>query len=309
MQTDFRNKNRSEVLDITLSSSDIFSFIKEWKVTDIILTSDHKCICFKLDLDSQPPLLFRNRASTNWETFLHLIEMKLNSNTVDSILYDCEKLDEEVDKINNIITESYEKACPLHKHKSGQSVPYYASEDRRRRTELRKAFNNARSPINPGTWDEFYNLQRIYKNTLKKKERVGWKEQCTAINSLHDSAKIFKILSKDPIQLIGSLQLPSGNYTDTLDETYEQYREVLESLSPPNQAIMITQKLKTLDQLVSHLFFLKILEKLIDSYIRDLARKTCTRNNIRIRRVNLVKMHCIMWSLALKLLFKLKNTH
>lgn len=62
--------------------------------------------------------------------------------------------------------------------------------------------------------------QRAYKMALKKKERVGWKEQCSAIDNLRDSAKMFKILSKDPVQLVGSLQLPSGNYTDTLDETY-----------------------------------------------------------------------------------------
>lgn len=64
-------KNRQEILDITLSSSNLYSFVVNWKVTEVILNSDHKCISFDLDLDSPPPILFRNPAATNWTHFTH----------------------------------------------------------------------------------------------------------------------------------------------------------------------------------------------------------------------------------------------
>lgn len=76
----FVNKNRSEVLDVTLSSSELYPFITEWKVTELIHTSDHKCITFDLNLDTSPPILFRNPASTNWSIFLHQLGTKLSQN-------------------------------------------------------------------------------------------------------------------------------------------------------------------------------------------------------------------------------------
>lgn len=214
-------KNRSEVLDLTLSSPELFSAITDWKVTDQILTSDHRCIRFNLDLDTQPPLLFRNPAATNWNTFTNNVVRKLNpeSNLPDLLnVYD---LEQEVETVHAAIFDSYEIACPLHKHKAGNSLPYYTSEDKALRAKLRRTFNLAKSPTSNVTWDDFYNVQRSYKMALKKKERVGWKMQCSAIDNLRDSSKMFKILSKDPVQLVGSLQLPSGEYTETLDETYK----------------------------------------------------------------------------------------
>lgn len=44
----FRNKLRKEVLDITLCSEEILLSIREWEVSDLIMTSDHECITFKL---------------------------------------------------------------------------------------------------------------------------------------------------------------------------------------------------------------------------------------------------------------------
>lgn len=115
----FVTKNRSEVLDVTLSSSDLFSFILNWEVTDLILTSDHKCIKFELDLDTQPPKLFRNPAATNWELFTNTMKSKMNLAPSPLELDDVDKLDSEVDLIHNAIIESYEIACPLLKHKTG----------------------------------------------------------------------------------------------------------------------------------------------------------------------------------------------
>ncbi|HEX4373414.1 MAG TPA: hypothetical protein VHZ50_08955, partial [Puia sp.] len=54
-------------------------------MTDYILTSDHRCINFKMNLDPLPPLLFRNPASTNWPLFTDLIEKELSNIKCDQI--------------------------------------------------------------------------------------------------------------------------------------------------------------------------------------------------------------------------------
>lgn len=33
-------------------------------------------------------------------------------------------------QLNNFLVEAYEKASPIHKHKAGNSVPYYTVEDK-----------------------------------------------------------------------------------------------------------------------------------------------------------------------------------
>lgn len=75
----FVNKLREEVLDISLCSKEIFPLIHDWIVTDSILTSDHKCINFKMCLDPIPPLLFRNPEATNWEYFRQVVETELSN--------------------------------------------------------------------------------------------------------------------------------------------------------------------------------------------------------------------------------------
>lgn len=75
----FVNKLGKEVLDITLCTQDIFPQIYDWNVTNSILNSDHKCINFKINLDSLPSLQFRNPASTNWELYKDIISKNINS--------------------------------------------------------------------------------------------------------------------------------------------------------------------------------------------------------------------------------------
>ncbi len=217
----FVTATRSEVLDITLSTPGLHSHISNWRVTESILTSDHRCIQFDVDLDPQPTLLFRNPASTNWDIFLNKLVMNLDTSTLKPPISDVADLDTAANELQEAIINAYELACPLREHKAGQSLPYYATDDKRLRSEVRRAFNHARSPKHPGTWADFHHIQRLYKAALKKKSRVCWKEQCSSINSLHDSAKMFKILSEDPIQMVGSLRLPSGEFTETLTDTYK----------------------------------------------------------------------------------------
>ena len=48
-------------------------------------------------------------------------------------------------------------------HKASKSLTYYSSEDRARRSMLRRTFNDAKSPVSGTTWEDFYNIQREHK--------------------------------------------------------------------------------------------------------------------------------------------------
>lgn len=212
----FINKLRREVLDITVCTHDIALSIKEWKVSDHILTSDHECITFNLILDHLPPILFRNPASADWPLYTLLIEGSI-ANTDPSEPRTDKETDALAQSVQNILVEAYEKACPVKKHKAGNSVPYYSSKERKQRKIVRKEFNKCKRT---GIWASYYEELGKYNKGPRLRERIGWKNQCSEINNIHDSAKMFKILSKNPTQSVGSLILPSGDYTKNLEETY-----------------------------------------------------------------------------------------
>lgn len=67
-----------------------------------------------------------------------------------------------------------------------------------------------------------FTTESLDNKNLRSKERAAWRDQCNAISSIHDSTKMFKILSKDPAQTVGSLRLPSGEYTASLEAPFEQ---------------------------------------------------------------------------------------
>lgn len=119
----FRNKLRSEVLDITLCSQDFPLSLIDWEVSDLIMTSDHEGITFKLCLDSLPPVLFRNPAATNWSLYSHLTD-KFNFKTNHASPTSEEEIDLLAEQLQKFLVEAYETASPVHKHKAGNSVPY-----------------------------------------------------------------------------------------------------------------------------------------------------------------------------------------
>lgn len=63
------NSIREEVLDLRLTTISFAHMIKDWKVTNKILTSDHKCISFHINTDRAERMTFRNPANTDWEKF------------------------------------------------------------------------------------------------------------------------------------------------------------------------------------------------------------------------------------------------
>jgi hypothetical protein len=65
----FVNRVRQEVIDITLSSTDIKLEIYNWRVTTEVSLSDHRIIRFKIISDPRKLYEYRNPPSTDWQLF------------------------------------------------------------------------------------------------------------------------------------------------------------------------------------------------------------------------------------------------
>lgn len=119
---------------------------KKIRCSHYSLTSDHRCINFKINLDSIPPILFRNPASTNWPYFTKIISDTLNTDTHSSQNLSEYDLENDVLYLQLILLDAYELACPIHRHKAGNSVPYYTTEDKnqRQKSKTKGQFNKSK---------------------------------------------------------------------------------------------------------------------------------------------------------------------
>lgn len=105
----FNNSARNEVLDIKLCSMHIAYLIKDWKVTNKILTSDQRCITFHINTDHTEPCKIKNPRSTNWDKFTDHLRISLPEAVhINSI----PELDDIASKVSNAMEESFLAACP-----------------------------------------------------------------------------------------------------------------------------------------------------------------------------------------------------
>jgi hypothetical protein len=73
--------------------------------------------------------------------------------------------------------------------------------------------------INPHSWKLCSEAQRAYRNKVHKASKETWRAFCTSKNELPRAARLHTALSKDPKVRLGSLVAPSGECTQSEEET------------------------------------------------------------------------------------------
>lgn len=111
----FVTSSRQEALDLTLSSVHIAHLIKNWEVTNKVLTSDHRCITFHIRTDHAEYAKFRNPKCTDWQKFNYQLSKALIECTVINSKFD---LDNVADAFNKAMTNSFNILCPEKNYKS-----------------------------------------------------------------------------------------------------------------------------------------------------------------------------------------------
>lgn len=196
----FYNSVRKEVLDLTLTSISFAHIIKNWRVSNEILTSDHECIRFHID----------------WDSFKEIVRMSvpLVSSPIDSIA----TLEEVAEKLSQCLTNGYYGACPSKTIKQFRSAPFFTFTLKSLRTETRKAFNRAKDK-DPLKIAIRRMAQKFYSKVLRRTKRTKLQQLYNSINTITGASSAFKSLSKDPICAIGSLKKTNGSFTGTTEAT------------------------------------------------------------------------------------------
>ena len=83
------------------------------------------------------------------------------------------------------------------------------------RREVRRLFNKCRSDKNPHSLELYRGAQQNYRNEVRKASKNAWRTFCSSINDLPGSARLHRVLSRDPKVQLGSLVAPSGGCTQS----------------------------------------------------------------------------------------------
>ncbi|GBP01329.1 hypothetical protein EVAR_66464_1 [Eumeta japonica] len=210
----FMNAIRGEVLDLTLASNFISNSISEWKVLSEITLSDHRYIGFDLRGEPEEVTEIRDVKRTNWSLYNFHLEQGISC--LNWGINNSMELDREVNKLNNVIIDSFEKSCPLRTKKRSRNVPWWSGDLDKLRKNVRQLFNRAKST---GDWATYKSALTNYNKELRKSKRESWRKYCESIEVLPTATRIQKSFSKSHTNGLLTLKKADGGFTGSLEET------------------------------------------------------------------------------------------
>ena len=190
------------------------SSVGEWRVSNEVSLSDHRHILFTLLYATERRTTYRNPRNTNWEMYRDYLRESL-SQTTPNKFNKVDEIDAAAEHLQKCIISSYEASCPIKNRKESGNPPWWGAELEGLRKETRKLFNKAKRTRLPQDWETFKDTQRRYKSAIKSSKKKSWRRFCENVESVPQLSRFHKIIGKDPEAGVGSLLLPSGEFTSS----------------------------------------------------------------------------------------------
>ena len=84
---------------------------------------------------------------------------------------------------------------------------------------MRRLFNRARNSSKKGDWERFREAQCAYKKAIESAKRNSWREFSKGIETAPEALRLHRILSQENKAYLGCIKLPSGGYTESVEES------------------------------------------------------------------------------------------
>ena len=122
----FENAIRSEVIDITLATSNMMDKLIDWKVTQNASLSDHNRITFKINSElPKSNAIFRNIRKTDWEKYKSTLKVEISRIRND---FEFSELDDKAKLMENAIKKSFEASNQPRNTKQSSKPKWWNAE-------------------------------------------------------------------------------------------------------------------------------------------------------------------------------------
>ena len=227
--------NRQEVIDITLATSDIESYITGWRVSDEESLSDHRHIQFQIRTDRPVLTPWRNPRATQWDAYCADLEEAIGGRmgrieTIDDI-------DNEVTQLQNSMETSYKNNCKEKTHQPRKGAPWWYPELEKMRKQCRHNVRKARR--NQIDWQTVRTKRTEYKKAIRRCKRESWSRFCCSVEGTRPAARLFKILGKDRSIEIKNIISKDGKLASFTEEALGYF---LDTHFPGNTTLMAVKQ-------------------------------------------------------------------
>lgn len=209
----------SSIIDLTLTSINSSSLIRNWQVSDKNYNSDHKSIIFNVDLKSHAAPPIYNKRSTNWKLFSSKLDSKLNDRHWE--VTNTHQLEECSSALSTILKETYYECCALNRRPRTNAKRWVNREIERRSKNVNRLLRKAQKTKRPEHWEDFRKENKIHKKESKKARIRNWRSFTEEISSLKEASRLQKVLESGSKACIVSLENLDGSFTTTLEETLD----------------------------------------------------------------------------------------
>jgi hypothetical protein len=117
---------------------------------------------------------------------------------------DCTDLEIAAQQFQDATAFAYNENCPLTARKYNRNTSWWNQDLAARRREVRKSFNIAKRS---GNWTDYKRNLTDYNKALRQGKRESWRRHCEEIEKIPECARLHKILSKEELSTISSIQL------------------------------------------------------------------------------------------------------
>ncbi|XP_070068070.1 uncharacterized protein [Drosophila takahashii] len=190
------------------------TLVSEWRVLKTPSFSDN--IQFRYDFKSTPKeAVYRNPRNTNWEKFTRTVTSKLA--TSPGVVKSERDMERFLETLSKKLLDAYHASCPTSRTWKMARPPWWNRELTLQRHNLREFFKIAKKADDEIINEEYKILLRDYKKETRRAQRSSWRNFCSSIENVPETARLRKLLSKQPT-IHSQLKSDDGQWTEGSEE-------------------------------------------------------------------------------------------
>ncbi len=214
--TFFRGEART-IIDVTLSTTNVWERIKNWRVTTDVQGSDHLLIQFLITISNVTVRKSRNFNQGDWDLFQKTMEERT---PYVPQLWTIQHLELEAEGFVMDINDALNRSHPLKKVKTTvQPFRWWSNELTELKKKVKSAFSLYRKWRSQGCFDILKEARRTFTKALRKAKRTDWQQFCNEAGDPKKAALINKIAKTRVNHTLGILRRDDGTMCQSPEES------------------------------------------------------------------------------------------
>ena len=208
----FVRKNCQTHIDVTIGSRRLYQLITHWEVVDEDSFSDHRLITMRFRAQLPPSTLIPNYSKTSWSSYIASLEEQ--DWEVPCTPWTKPELNQVVESLTRAITNTADEFTPkVVKRLNPRTSPWWDESLRLERRSLRVSFHQVREIEDSPLYPIYLEKRQEYQRIIRRAKRINWVKFCKEIETLPQTARLVRCLTKHKAPPIGLTKTPNGSMT------------------------------------------------------------------------------------------------